>query len=151
LSGDYERAVSAYRECMKWCKNDDSVVAAVDWLYMTYRRMNKEKAAKALLTLIKENMNLLENHSYHRRLLMYKGLKTPGSLLEVEKGEMDPGLTFATQGYGVGNWYYYNGNKDKAVEIFKKVLKSNIRAAFGYIAAEVDLNRMKSVPAGVKI
>jgi len=144
LSGDFEQAVSAYRECLQWCKNDDSRVATVDWLYMTYRRMNNTKAAQALLIQIKEDMNLLENHSYHNRLLMYKGLKTPASLLNPKgDSQSDPGLTFATQGYGVGNWYYYNGQKEKAGEIFAKVLKSKSRAAFGYIAAEVDLENMK--------
>ena len=46
----------------------------------------------------------------------------------------------ATRGYGLGNWYYYNGEPGKAKQIFEKILKNGNRAAFGYIAAEVDLN-----------
>lgn len=143
LSSDFEQAVSAYMECMKWSKNDDLLVATVDWLYMTYRRINNIEAAEKLLTLIKKDMKILENDSYYKRLLMYKGLKSPESLLVVEKGnESIPGINLATQGYGVANWYYYNGNKKKAKEVFEKVLNSSNRFAFGYIAAEVDVKNM---------
>lgn len=144
LSGDFKKAEAAYLECKKWSNNDDLLVATIDWLYMTYRRMNNNKAAEKLLNLIKEDMKLIENDSYYKRLLMYKGLKTPESLLAVkDTNETNPGLTFATQGYGVGNWYYYNGNLKKAKEVFEKVLKSGYRAAFGYIAAEVDIKNLR--------
>lgn len=143
LSGDYEQAVSAYKECMKWSNNDDLLVATTDWLYMTYRRLNDIEAAEKLLTMIKKDMNILENDSYYKRLLMYKGIKSPESLLAVdESNESIPGINLATQGYGVANWYYYNGNKKKAKDVFEKVLNSSNRFAFGYIAAEVDVKNM---------
>ena len=143
LSGDYEQAVSAYKECMKWSNNDDLLVATTDWLYMTYRRLNDIEAAEKLLTMIKKDMNILENDSYYNRLLMYKGIKSPESLLAVdESNESIPGINLATQGYGVANWYYYNGNKKKAKDVFEKVLNSSNRFAFGYIAAEVDVKNM---------
>ena len=43
--------------------------------------------------------------------------------------------------YGLGNWYYYNGNPEKAKEIYEKLLGSGTWAAFGYIAAEAELSR----------
>ena len=90
-------------------------MATVDWLYMTYRRMGKDDQAVRLLTRIDEDMNLLDNDSYHKRLLMYKGIISPESLLDPDNiGAIDPDITIATQGYGVGNWYYYNGQIDKA-------------------------------------
>jgi hypothetical protein len=52
-------------------------------------------------------------------------------------------LTVATQGYGVGNWYYVNGDRAKAKEIFEKVVSGPQWSAFGYIAAEADLQRMR--------
>ena len=74
---------------------------------------------------------------------MYKGLKTPESLLNFKKERgTDPALENATRGYGIGNWYYYNGQKEKAKEMFEKVLKTKNRAAFGYIAAEKDYKGM---------
>jgi tetratricopeptide (TPR) repeat protein len=143
LTGDFEQAASAYRECLKWCNNDDTLVAASHWLYMTFRRMNNKAAAERLLVPVKEKMKIIEDQDYHALLLMYKGLKTPVSLLKTIKASgTDTGLSSATVGYGVGNWYYYNGHSEKAKEIFKNILAGKNRAAFGFIAAEVDYNKM---------
>ena len=145
LSDDFENAADAYQECLEWSKNDDSIVATVDWLYMTYRRMGKDDQAARLLTRIDEDMNLLESDSYHKRLLMYKGIISPESLLDPDNiGAIDTDMNIATQGYGVGNWYHYNDQIDKARQVFDKVLAGKSWAAFGYIAAEVDLYNMKS-------
>jgi tetratricopeptide (TPR) repeat protein len=56
-----------------------------------------------------------------------------------EEGADD--LTLATQGYGVGNWYLYNGEGDRAREIFRQVVAGPYWAAFGHIAAEAELAR----------
>jgi hypothetical protein len=91
-----------------------------------------------VLERITPKMEILENASYHRRLLMYKGLEKPEALLDTANADA---LTIATQGYGVGNWYYVNGDRGKALDIFHKVVAGSQWSAFGYIAAEADLQR----------
>lgn len=141
LGGDFEQAASAYRECLKWCNNDDTLVATSHWLYMTYRRMKNKTAAEKLLEPIKEDMNIIEDQDYHALLLMYKGLRTPDELLKpLNSSGTDIQLASASRGYGLGNWYYYNGEPGKAKQVFEKILTGGNRAAFGYIAAEVDLS-----------
>jgi tetratricopeptide (TPR) repeat protein len=141
LKGDFARALPAYLECMKVSMvNDDSIVAASDWLYMTYRRMGRDADAAKVLEPIRESMDILENDAYHKRLLMYKGLVSPDSLLRTEGAD---DLQIATQGYGVGNWYLYNGQPAKAREIFEKVVAGPQWPAFGFIAAEAELVRMR--------
>ena len=144
LKGDYQNAVSAYIDCLEYCENDDSVIATKDWLYMTYRRMGANDKAAELLETITEDMNIIENDSYYNRMLMYKGLMQPEELLDIEaSNDPDMGISLATQGYGVANWYLYNGDEAKAKEILNLVVNSPIWAAFGYIAAEVDLSKMQ--------
>jgi len=143
LKGDFTSALRAYQQCMKFSTNDDMRVATLDWLYMTYRRLGRHGAARQLLGQVGEKMDILENDSYHKRLLMYKGAIKPEQLLDTANAD---DLTIATQGYGVGNWYFVEGNRAKAREIFEKVLAGRQWAAFGYIAAEVDLKRLKDVP-----
>lgn len=138
LKGDYQKAAQAYAECMKVSTNDDSVTATSDWLWMTLMRLNRKADAARVLETITPKMDILENGSYHRRLLMYKGLEQPEALLDPANAD---DLTIATQGYGVGNWYYVTGNRDKAREIFQKVVAGPQWSAFGYIAAEADLVR----------
>jgi tetratricopeptide (TPR) repeat protein len=141
LKGDFKQALSAYEECLKRSRNnDDSLVATSDWLYMTLRRLNRDAEAKKVLDPITEKMDIIENTSYWNRLLMYKGLRTPESVLD-PKGADD--LTIATQGYGVGNWYLYNRQPEKANEIFNRVLAGKQWAAFGYLAAEAEIARTK--------
>jgi tetratricopeptide (TPR) repeat protein len=145
LKGDFDNAARAYEACMEFSKaNDDSLVATSDWLYMIYRRLGRAEDAARVLEPIRETMEILENDSYHKRLLMYKGSLSPEALLDTEQAT---DLDLATQGYGVGNWYYYNGDHARAREIFERVVSGSAWAAFGFIAAEADLKRMAATTA----
>ncbi len=140
LQGNYEKAYDAYVECMKVSNNDDSVAATSDWMWMTLMRLGRKADAARVLERITPKMDILENQSYHRRLLMYKGLDKPEALLDTTKAD---DTTIATQGYGVGNYYFVTGDTAKAREVFEKVFSGGGWNAFGYIAAEADLARMK--------
>jgi tetratricopeptide (TPR) repeat protein len=138
LRGEFNQALYGFRNALAVSRNDDSRVAAADWTYMTLRRLGREEEAAAVLEPIQRGMDIVENASYHRRLLMYKGLLPPDSLL----APTGDATTLATQGYGVGNWHLYNGRVDEAEEIFWRVTSAEDWAPFGYIAAEADLRRM---------
>ncbi len=139
LQGRFEDAARAYERCMEFSRvNDDMLVATADWQYMTYRRLGRDDDAARVLEEIREDMDILENASYHKRLLMYKGLVVPEELLDPNASELD----LATQGYGVANWYFVNGDVDKARAILEKVLEGKYWSAFGYIAAEADMKRL---------
>jgi tetratricopeptide (TPR) repeat protein len=139
LSGDFPAALASYRDGMKVSTvNDDMLVATSDWLYMTLRRLKRDSDAHRVLEPIKEQMDVLENGAYHARLLMYKGLRTPESVLNLNTAD---DIQIATQGYGVGNWYLVNGDRTKATEIYDRVVAGKAWTAFGFVAAEADLKR----------
>jgi tetratricopeptide (TPR) repeat protein len=139
LSGDFDAALASYREGMKVSRvNDDMLVATSDWLYMTLRRLKRDAEARQVLEPIREQMDVIENGAYHARLLMYKGLRTPESVLNLNTAD---DIQVATQGYGVGNWYLVNGDRAKARELFDRVLAGKATTAFGFIAAEADVKR----------
>jgi tetratricopeptide (TPR) repeat protein len=140
LTGSFEKALAAYDECMKVSTNDDLLVATSDWMWMTLMRLGRKADAARVLDRITAKMDILENGSYHRRLLMYKGLEAPEALLDPANAD---GLTLATQGYGVGNWYLVTGDRVRARTIFEKVISGPNWSAFGYIAAEADLQRLR--------
>jgi tetratricopeptide (TPR) repeat protein len=140
LKADYEKALNAWNECMEVSNNDDSITATSDWLWMTLMRLGRKAEAAKVLDRITPKMDILENGSYHRRLLMYKGLEKPETLLNPADAD---DLTIATQGYGVGNWYFVTGDRAQAKAIFERVVAGRQWAAFGYIAAEADLTRMR--------
>ncbi len=142
LKGDFVSAEQAYLECLKTCNNDDLRVAVVDWLYMTYQREGKRDFANAILESVTDSMKIIENDSYYNRCRMYQGKLLPDSLLSVPMADLDQAdLVAATQGYGVGNWYLYNGDSAKARSIFELVVGGKYFGAFGFIAAEAELAR----------
>ena len=79
-----------------------------------------------------------EATSLFGRPLMYKGLRSPESVLSLDTAD---DVQIATQGYGAGNWYLGNSDRAKAKEIFERILTGKAWTAFGYIAAEADLRR----------
>ena len=81
LKGDFERAAEAYRLCMQHSKNADMQVATAHWQYMTLRRLDRAEEAKKVLEPITADMDVFENGSYHKLLLMYKGESAADALL----------------------------------------------------------------------
>lgn len=138
LQGDFERAAKAWQACLDVSTNDDSIVAASDWLWISLMRLDREAEAQALLAGISPKMDILENEAYHRRLLMYKGELQPEAVLGTAG---DDELTVATQGFGVGNYLREQGDTAQAQQLFSQVVDGAYWAAFGYIAAEVELAR----------
>jgi tetratricopeptide (TPR) repeat protein len=145
LSGDFEAALGAYEECLAVSTNPDLLVATTDWMVMTLRRLGRADETGALLEAITADMEIIENDSYHRRLLMYKGEIAPEELLDLRSvADPDQALNIATQGYGVGNWYLTEGDTAQAMEIYERIVAGTSWAAFGYIAAEADLARLQN-------
>jgi len=143
LKGDFDLAEKAYLECLNVSDNDDLITATVDWLYMTYRRQGKTTEATKLLEKITDTMTIIENDSYLKRLNLYKGNLPVDSVLSVSDSSEDVDLVMATQGYGVGNWFLYNGDTTQAIGVFERVVNGRHFSAFGYIAAEADLARLR--------
>lgn len=140
IKGDYENALKYYQKNLEISNNDDNLVSTSHWLYMILRRMNLMDEANKVLEPITEDMNIIENTSYYNLLLFYKGLKTEGELLKKKNGAS--GASEAVL-YGIGNWYFYNGETEKAISFFKDMIDNGNWGGFGYIAAEADLSRLK--------
>lgn len=143
LTGQNHKALNAYQECLKASDIPDRLVATTHWLYMTLRRLNRGQDAAKVLEPIKDGLDVIENDSYYRLLLMYKGLLSAGQLLEEATKQGDSAASHSTL-YGVGNWYVYNGQSKQGLEVFRRVVASKQWTSFGYIAAEADLTRTKS-------
>ena len=139
LTGQNDKALAAYRECMKVSGTPDRLVSTTHWLYMTLRRLNrKAEAAKALEPIV-EGMDVMENTSYYLLTLMYKGILSEEQLLSETQGDSPASHSVL---YGVGNWHLYNGRREQALEIFRRILASNQKTSFGFIAAEADLKQL---------
>jgi tetratricopeptide (TPR) repeat protein len=140
LRGEFEPALKAYRECLRFSKNPDMLVATTHWLYMTLRRLDRPGEARQALEPISADMEIIENMSYHRLLMLYKGTEKADALASsLAAGSLDA----VTIGYGLGNWHLYNGRRDQAMTTFRLIVERNETQwpAFGYLAAEAELAR----------
>lgn len=137
LKGDFERALPVYQRCAAESTNPDRLVSTSHWLYMTLRRLGRTKEAEKVLEPIDRGLDVIENFSYHKLLLMYRGEIAPEELLR----EPLEGVDSPTILYGIGNWYLYNGQPERADEIFRRIVANPAQwAAFGFIAAEAELS-----------
>ena len=135
LEGDHDRALAAWRRTLEVSKNPDSQVATRYWLYLVLRRLGRDEEAADVLAPVTAGMDVIENHAYHRLLLLFRGERTVEELLEV--GE--DALQNATVGYGIGAWHLVNGRREEAERVFREVLEGSEWAAFGYVAAEAEV------------
>jgi len=93
-----------------------------------------------VLEAFKGNIELIENDEYLKLIRLNRGELKIETLLAANQGS-DDSLGSASLGYGIGNYYLYNGDREKAMAVFRKIVAGNQWASFGYIAAEAELNR----------
>lgn len=140
LQGEFDLALEAYQTCLEYCTNNDITVATTYWLFLTARRTGQMDIAVAAIEPITADMHLLENHDYHRLLMLYKGHVREAELLE-DIGAGD--LSSSTLLYGIAMQRLINGDEDGARELFQRIIDTGFWPAFGYIATEAELSRMR--------
>lgn len=144
LMEDYERAERVYAACYQLSQDDPmDLVSCTDWYWMTLCRLGRKEEADVLLDKIVPNMDVGVCSSYHKRLLMYKGLIKPEELIPA--GIADDGIELVTMGFGLANYYYVLGDDARGDEMIRQVIaagnKGDAWSAFGYQAAQVEAKR----------
>lgn len=140
LKGDFKAAEKAYRAALKVSTNPDMLVATMHWQYMTLRRLGRTKEAAKVVAAIKPDLDVIENGDYYKLIKLYQGKMTADELLKELSGATNS-LSNVSVGYGLGNWYLYNGQRAEAEKIFRQIILGNQWASFGHIAAEAELSR----------
>lgn len=140
LKGDFERAADAYRNTLELELTDDMRIATLYWYYMALRRAGKDEEAGRVIADVNPELELFENDAYLSLILVFNGVFEPAHLMET----VDDALTNATLGYGLGNWHYINGRRERAFEIWRNIYDTGQWPAFGFIAAESELARQGS-------
>ncbi|MBU4494293.1 MAG: hypothetical protein KJ874_03225 [Acidobacteria bacterium] len=137
LKHDLENALRVYRLGIDSSHNDDMLVATTHWLYMTLRLLGREDEAQKSLDPIQKDMNVIENMAYHQLCLFYKGELSEDELT----GDGFSSIMNDAVAYGLANYFFYSGDREKAGELYERILAGKVWASFGYIAAEADYHR----------
>lgn len=143
LQGDFAAAREANRKGLRVSRNPDMLSAMAYWSYLNLLRLgDQEKAAEVLLA-INDEMDIIENHDYHRLLMIFKQGQDPEELWT--EARTSGSLSLATVGYGAGTWHLLEGDQGAAALIFEEILEKGQPSSFGFIAAEAEMARMPTL------
>jgi len=132
LKNDMNNALKAFNNRSVAHKYDDNIVSSGHWLYMIYRRLNKIEESIAVVNEVYQNMDIIENMSYHQSCLFYKGVLKESEIVIDEVAL-----------YSLANWYVYEKNDTlKAKTYYQKLLSTGNPYSFAYIAGEADWVRL---------
>jgi tetratricopeptide (TPR) repeat protein len=139
LSWDFQKALKAYLKCLDISSNDDTIVAAANWVYNTLIRLGKLDEAKQILDRIKTDLEVKENITYYNSMFFHQGKMTEESLLNAATNSLDS----LTVSYATGIRRLADADTAGAQKIFEKIVEGYYWPAFGFIAAETHLVHAK--------
>lgn len=138
VNGDFGGAADMFRRARPLSPNDGERAGSIDWLWMSLSRAGRHDEATAMLA--RETDSLPAGNAYTQRIGLYRGELTPETAFTPAD---TADIQVATLSYGVGNWYLVKGDTARARQYFDRSVQSGGWPAFGFIAAEMELSRMK--------
>jgi tetratricopeptide (TPR) repeat protein len=140
VQGDFKGAADAFARGRPIAPNAGERAGSYDWGWMSLMRAGRADEARALLASMPDSVPPAAANAYSQRLRLYKGEITPEQVLTpADTGDVN----VATLAYGLGNWYLLKGDRAKAREWFERSIKSGGWPAFGFIASEAELRRLR--------
>ncbi len=108
-------------------------------MFLTLTRLADAAKTRSVLEPVQEDWDIIENHVYHKMLLVFRGDKTAAEAADVAEGG-DDAIKNKTLGYGLARHHFISGDV-KAGEAALRTVVAGSSPAFGSIAAEADLAR----------
>jgi tetratricopeptide (TPR) repeat protein len=138
--GDFPGAAEAFTQAQRLAPNDNEIAGATDWLWMSLSRAGRAADAQTALARAHDSLRITTAAAYARRLRLYRGQIGPGEVLTpADTGD----IAVATLAFGVGNWFLVQGDRAAARTWFERAVRSGGWPAFGFIAAEAELRRLR--------
>ena len=138
LRGDFADAAASFARAQPIAPDAGELAGSTDWLWMSLSRAGRAEEAKAMLERRPDSKPVV--NAYARRLQLYRGEIGPDAVLTAADTE---DVQIATLAYGVGNWHLVRGDTVQARRWFERSIQSGGWPAFGFMASEVDLRRLR--------
>ena len=143
MRGDFTGAAESFAKALPIAPDSGELQGSTDWLWMSLSRAGRGAEAKSMLDRRPDNRPDLKpaDNAYTRRLKLYRGEIGPEAVVT---GSDTDEVQVATLAYGLGNWYLVRGDKAQARTWFERSVQSTAGwPAFGFIASEAELRRLK--------
>ena len=138
LRGDFVGAATAFARAQPRAPDAGELAGSTDWLWMSLQRAGRAAEAEAMLA--RRPDSLATTAAYAQRLRLYRGEIGPEQVLTPAD---TTDVAVATLSYGVGNWYLLRGDTTAARTWFRRAIASGGWPAFGFMASEVELRRLR--------
>jgi tetratricopeptide (TPR) repeat protein len=139
VTGDFDGAADAFAHALPLAPDSSERAGSIDWSWMSLSRAGRAAEAQAVLD--QHPDSLPEGYGYTQRIRLYRREISPDEVLTPADTD---GVQIATLSYGLGNWYLVRGDTARAREWFERsVRQSDGWPAFGFIASEVELRRLR--------
>jgi tetratricopeptide (TPR) repeat protein len=138
VRGDFSAAAASFGRAQPIAPDAGELAGSTDWLWMSLSRAGRGAEAKAMLDRRPDSKPV--TNAYTRRLQLYRGEIGPDAVLT--PADTDE-VQIATLAYGLGNWYLLRGDAAQARTWFERSIQSGGWPAFGFIAAEAELRRLR--------
>lgn len=140
LRGEFAAAADAFKRGLPLAPNAGERAGSYDWQWMSLMRAGRADEAKALLASMPDSVPIAAANAYAQRLRLYQGRIGPGDVFTpADTGD----VAVATLSYGIGNWYLLRKETKRAREWFERSVQSGGWPAFGFMASEAELKRMR--------
>jgi tetratricopeptide (TPR) repeat protein len=142
---EFAEAADAFAHAVATAPNTDERINSTNWLYAALRRAGKSAEAERALQAVPPEMTNESPHTkfYLNLVRFFQGKMSEAEALPpeppVSNTDQEVELPFDTVAYGIGNWYLYNGNPQKAQEYFRRVMKGHVWVTWGFIGSELEL------------
>ena len=138
VTGDFAGAAAAFARALPLAPDSGERAGSIDWSWMSLMRAGRAPEAQAVLD--HNSAGPPGGNFYDQRLRLYRGQLRPDQVVTpADTGD----IALATLSYGLGNWYLLRGDTASAKQWFERSVRSGGWPAFGFIAAEAELRRLK--------
>ena len=138
VSGDFDGAADAFAHALPLAPDSGERAGSIDWSWMSLSRARRPAEAQAVLD--QHPDSLPKNYPYSQRIRLYRGEISPDEVMTVADTDA---VNVATLAYGLGNWYLVQGDSAQARQWFERSVESGGWPAFGFIASEAELRRLR--------
>lgn len=138
VTGDFAGAAAAFAHALPLAPDSGERAGSIDWSWMSLMRAGRAPEAQAVLD--RNNVGPPGGNFYDRRLRLYRGQIGPDQVVTPAD---TADIALATLSYGLGNWYLLRGDTASAKQWFERSVRSGGWPAFGFIASEAELKRLR--------
>jgi len=138
VTGDFAGAAAAFAHALPLAPDSGERAGSIDWSWMSLMRAGRAPEAEAVL--VHNSAGPPGGNFYDQRLRLYRGQIGPDQVVTPAD---TADIALATLSYGLGNWYLLRGDTASARQWFERSVRSGGWPAFGFIASEAELKRLK--------